>query len=160
MAEVANAVRRARLRFVTADAALLAELARAAAPASRSQFQPGWLDRLAQAAEHPNLALLDGIEVMGACGILPVWEGRGFAWMVASARAQRRHYGPAIGAGLRFLERQHGRFRRIECLVRLSDRPAIGWATRLGFAAEGVLKFAAPDGADMLAMARIREVHP
>tara|TARA_Y100000310_G_scaffold279229_1_gene298213 strand:+ start:1006 stop:1476 length:471 start_codon:yes stop_codon:yes gene_type:complete len=91
----------------------------------------------------------DAGRVIGAGGVIPIWEGVGDAWFLGSARvtANRIAVARAMRGVFRQIARDHG-LRRIQGAMR-SDWPQLGrWARFLGMRHEGSMPRYGADGAD------------
>jgi RimJ/RimL family protein N-acetyltransferase len=103
------------------------------------------------AAPGQGLAMIEDGRVIGAAGVIPVWEGRGLCWFIPGLRMTRRHYGRALRRCQQQLAHltQAG-FRRLDCTVGVNHAAGRRWAARIGFVVEGTLTEYAPDGSDQL----------
>jgi hypothetical protein len=105
----------------------------------------------------PNfaLAMFDGCDVMGAAGVMPVWPGRGIAWLYPSVHMGKRHYGHALARCERELRRMGDEgMHRIECTVRGAFPAGLRWAQRLHFTVEATMRHFAPNGEHHTLLAR------
>lgn len=93
----------------------------------------------------------DKVVAMG--GVIPIWPGRGAAWMWM-ADVSGRHMVKIHRAVENFLIQSP--FRRVEATVDIGFEPGIRWMKMLGFELEGYLKAYKPDGGDVLSFARVR----
>jgi hypothetical protein len=92
--------------------------------------------------------------VLLIAGVARIDDGYGHAWAFMSAHA---------GPRMLFLTRKVRGYldvlmrgqRRVEMMVRADFPQAIDWAGLLGFAQEGAMACAAPDGGDMVRFARV-----
>ncbi len=93
----------------------------------------------------------DKVVAMG--GIVPIWPGRGMAWMWMSD-VSGRHMVKIHREVEKFLIKSP--FRRVEATVDIGFEPGVRWMKMLGFELEGYLRAYKPDGGDMLMFARVR----
>ena len=117
----------------------------------RTFIQPGYGEALASAGVAVT-GMADG-EPMVCAGVAKMWEGRGTAWLMMSAKA-----GPHMLTITRkvkqFLDTLE--FRRVEMDVVSTFAAGHRWATMLGFTHEGRREKYYPDGGACDAYVRIR----
>lgn len=138
-------------RFVQLDAALLVEVG--------AEWDLGISpDKLAPAALAHGWGMIEGAEVLGAGGVVPLpIAGHGRAWLIATPAARRRH----LALARRFAGRwfatllEDGAFSRLEATVPVRFPAGCRFASGLGFALEGVMRHYGPDGADHHLLARV-----
>jgi RimJ/RimL family protein N-acetyltransferase len=107
----------------------------------------------------PNLALVmfDGTQIMGAGGLVHIWQGRAIAWFLPGLNMGQRHFGWALARCKRELVRAaDAGLRRVECTVRCGNEAGLRFANRLGFIWEGTMHAFSPTGADHELVARVR----
>lgn len=92
-------------------------------------------------------------KVLAMGGIIPIWQGRGQAWMLISKEAGKHffHIHKAVKKEL-----IKSPYRRVEATVDVGFAEGVRWMKMLGFEMEGYMKAYRPDGADMLMFARVR----
>lgn len=86
-----------------------------------------------QLADSMAFAALDGDEVLGCAGVVPMWEGRGAAWAMFTNNIGTRFIG-MHRAVKSFLEVSP--VRRIEAAVDVDFKPGHRWMQQLGFRME------------------------
>ncbi|MFY9350663.1 MAG: hypothetical protein WBL20_07740 [Sphingobium sp.] len=91
--------------------------------------------------------------ILAVMGVLAVHDQCGTAWALMAPGCWG-HMGALTRIVRDYLDGLP--FRRIDMLVRAEFAPGHRWATRLGFAREGLLRAWRPDGGDMVMHARIR----
>lgn len=115
-----------------------------------SMSDPAYGEMLAQST---SFSAIDGDQVVGCAGIIPMWEGRSVAWALLSA-----DIGPRMvkihRAAVRLLAFQT--CRRIEATCDVRFEPARRWLEMLGFQLEGRLRAYTPTGDDHDLYARVR----
>lgn len=118
---------------------------------------PGYAAALAQAGLSFSAVDADG-QVLGCAGIRPEWEGRAIAWALVGAALRGGEAWTVIHRqALVILERAHLKgHRRIETACDPGFRQSARWLSMLGFVPEGRMRRYAPDGRDMVLMARVR----
>lgn len=92
--------------------------------------------------------------VVGACGIVPLWENRAHCWAMFGAGIPRSSWTRIV----RFMRRQlaASNFRRLEAQVHCGFVPGLRLARMLGFEIEGRAIGFNPDGSDAYFYARVR----
>lgn len=105
-------------------------------------------------------ALLDGGRVMAVGGLLPLWPGRGLAWLMLSPHAAPAHKVRAMRQiRRRLFEAQAGpAWRRVEMYVRQSEPWADRLARYLDMRLEGTMAAFDPLGRDHKLFARVAPV--
>lgn len=116
---------------------------------------PGYAEGLAGT---PGLAwaMTDDGEIVMAAGVVPVWKGRGLAWLT-HRDARLRHWLAAARWARHWLPLLP--FRRIEATVRHDFYPGCRWAEFLGFRVDGRMPAFGEDGADYWLYSLVREPH-
>ena len=116
----------------------------------------------AAACTAPNRAqaMLDGGRVMGAAGVMEVWPGRGYAWLLPGLWMERRHFVLAVAECRRaMLALETAGMWRIECTVLSGQAARARFVERMGFVLEGTMRCFGPDGADHDLWARLPATH-
>lgn len=92
-------------------------------------------------------------KIVAMGGIVPIWEGRGQAWMLIAnvAGVRMTHVHKAVLNAL-----VKSKCTRIEATVDIGFKQGVRWMKMLGFELESYMKAYRPDGGDMLMFARIR----
>ncbi|MGD9614933.1 MAG: hypothetical protein AB7H90_02920 [Alphaproteobacteria bacterium] len=113
---------------------------------------PGYAEAL---SADPGLswAMREGVRIVMAAGVVPVWKGRGLAWLTHDG-AEWRHWLAAARWARHWFAILP--FRRIEATVLGGFDPGERWVEFLGFGHEGVMTAFGEDGADYHLYARIR----
>lgn len=118
-----------------------------------------WVRRILQ---YPALsfAMLDGGEVIGGGGLVPMWSGRAEAWQLSSRFARPRQLVAGVKLARAWLDQRQRDpvFRRVEAFVRKDHKWAFSFIDALGFVREGVLRNWDPRGRDVWICARIAEL--
>lgn len=104
-----------------------------------------------------SFAMIDGGYVLGAGGVLPQWQGRALAWLLAGRFARPRHLALAARVAIPWLERLQAdpRFARIEASTRCDRIAHCRFLEHLGFGLEGIMRRYGPDGSDHALYARV-----
>lgn len=89
-------------------------------------------------------------------GLLTIGPGYALAWAFLSVHSAR-HMRWITRKVRAYLMMAFPRWRRIEASARADFRPATRWLPMLGFAEEGLVQAALPDGADVLRFAQINK---
>lgn len=118
--------------------------------------QPGWAASFVGPGTIGEAMLGDG-RVLAAGGLVPMWPGRGMAWLMLSPFAGRRDRAIALTRAQTQMKaaQQHAAWRRIEMYVR-ADAP---WRDTFGdlmdMQCEGLMRGFDPFGRDYLLFARV-----
>jgi hypothetical protein len=112
----------------------------------------GWQEALSQ----PGMgwAMREGVRVVMAGGVVPVWRGRGLAWLTHDGRPDMRHWLAAARWARHWFPLLP--YRRIEATIACGFDGGIRWALCLGFEPEGLMRAFGEDGADYWLYARAR----
>lgn len=104
-----------------------------------------------------SYAMLDGAELIGGGGLVPMWPGRAEAWQLTSRHARPRQLvrGVAMAAHVLDARQRDPSFRRIEAYVRCDQVWALSFIAGLGFAREGRLAAWDPGGRDVWICSRV-----
>lgn len=104
-----------------------------------------------------SIALLEGDRVIGAGGVLPQWEGRALAWLLAGRYATRAHFALAARFARTWLDQLQAdrRFARVDASTPAASLGHCHFLERLGFEREGVMRRYGLDGADHALYARV-----
>lgn len=104
-------------------------------------------------------ALLDGGDLVGGAGLVPMWPGRAEGWQLTSRHARPRQLALAVRMARQVLDdrQRDPTFRRIEIYVRAGAIWCASFVKALGFEREGLLKRWDPAGRDMWICSRVRE---
>jgi len=96
--------------------------------------------------------------LLGAGGIVPIWDGLGEAWVLPSA-AVKNHKKTFVRLIRENMERLSDElaFRRVQATARADAPKALRFLEFLGFEREGLLRAYGPDGSDHILFAKIRE---
>lgn len=113
---------------------------------------PGYAEALS-ADPGMSWAMREGVRVVMAGGVAPVWRGRGLAWLTHDG-AEWRHWLAAARWARSWFPILP--FRRIEATVRYEFVAGRRWAECLGFQREGLMRRFGEDGADYWLYARVR----
>jgi len=115
-------------------------------------------------ASDPNLDVIADMEhsltfkkdgkALVCAGIIPIWSGRGAAWLILSDEVHHAEMRIVHAEVLKFLD--NAPFRRIETSVDSEFRQAHRWAIMLGFKPEGEMKSYCPQGRDHWLYARVK----
>lgn len=103
--------------------------------------------------EGKSFSFIEGDQVLGCAGVVPIWTGRAEAWAMFAPNLTRQFI-HIHGATVRFFESCG--IRRIEAHVDAGFGKAKKWVELLGFEYEGLLRAYTPDGRDCLRYARVR----
>tara|TARA_Y100000310_G_C20659828_1_gene804097 strand:+ start:1662 stop:2087 length:426 start_codon:yes stop_codon:yes gene_type:complete len=104
-------------------------------------------------ADHPSYTALDGNTVLGAAGVIPIWQGRAMAWSFIS-RTGPQNFLKCHNVVKRFLAGCY--VQRIEMTVDCDTPAAHRWARLLGFEMEAErMRGYSPDGRDCALYARV-----
>jgi len=96
----------------------------------------------------------EGDRVLGSCGVIPMWQGRGLAWAYLSKYAARQKFIEVHRTVRRFLDACY--LQRIEMTVDCEFEQGHRWARMLGFTMEAeCMKAYRPDGGDCALYARV-----
>ena len=101
----------------------------------------------------PCFTAFAGMDVVGAAGIIPLWEGRAQVWSLFSDLI--RDYPMAIHRAVKRYILSY-EVARLECTVDPRDERAVNWARRLGFQYESTMPKYTPVGSTMDMYVRIR----
>ena len=96
------------------------------------------------------------VPIAGA-GIVPMWEGRGYAWTWFKGDLSMSEWGQVTKRISDWLDQDD--YRRVELLVYDRDKRAKRWATRLGFKFESHNPKIMPDGEDGCTFVRFNGGH-
>lgn len=112
----------------------------------------GWREALSQ----PGMgwAMREGVRVVMASGVVPVWRGRGLAWLTHDGHAEWRHWLAASRWAKHWFPVLP--YRRIEATVLAGFEPGARWAEFIGFKREGRMRRFGEDGADHWLYSRVR----
>lgn len=92
-------------------------------------------------------------KIVAMGGIVPIWEGRGQAWMLVAnvAGVRMTHVHRVVLQKL-----VSSSCTRIEATVDVGFTQGVRWMKMLGFELESYMKAYRPDGGDMLMFSRVR----
>ncbi len=142
-------------------------------PAHLGRIRPGRFETLAIEGTDPRLigagipipgpamSLADEAgAILGAAGIVPLWNGVGNAWVYASDALRARPFGlhRCIARGLA-LAIEHFGFHRVQLSVHREFARSQRWVERLGFRFEGEMRGYGPNGDTYWRYAKVRHVH-
>ncbi|HEY2068280.1 MAG TPA: hypothetical protein VGG48_01900 [Rhizomicrobium sp.] len=117
-------------------------------------------ERRALLAPDRSFAFVDGGELLGAGGLVPVWPGRAEGWLLVSRLARPRQVVAGVRAARAWLDRKlrDPDYARIEFYIRADAPWRESFARALGCAEQGAkLRRWGLDGADYVLHARISE---
>lgn len=106
-----------------------------------------------------SVGVLDGGNIVGAGGLVPLWPGRAEGWWLVSRQARPRQLAQATRLAVQLMDRRQRdpTFRRIEAWVRADAPYARSFLKALGFAAPSLQPRWDTKGRDHLFAYRIRE---
>lgn len=104
-------------------------------------------------------ALLDQGRVMAAAGLIPLWPGRGLAWLMLSPMAEPAHRAAAMreARACLFQAQRDALWRRVEMYVRADAPRRARFAEFLGMRFEGLMHAFGPFGVDHALYARVAD---
>jgi hypothetical protein len=105
-----------------------------------------------------SYAALDGDKVLGVGGVVPVWPGRGLAWLLFTVAATARHRTKIVRHIRAELDarRDDPEFARVEYYIRADAPWRESHAAAVGFTEPPVLlRRFGPDGVDQYLYARV-----
>lgn len=119
------------------------------------QTRADYAVRLAQAGPAYTLYDKRGI-IIGAAGIGTYWSGVGEAWALLSSLADRYMFSihKIVKTSIPRLAVEMN-LHRLQTVVPAKSDRALGWAERLGFKSEGIMRQYGPDKGDYYRFARI-----
>ena len=144
-----------RTRLVWLDADLLAEAVELERDPLIAEMASG-PDFARRVLASPAYAVVEGLELVAAGGLILYWAGRAEAWALVSRKATRRQIVEAIDHGRGVLDKRQRDpvYRRVEMHVR--DEPyARSFGHALGFRLAGAETAWDPAGRDYLLFERI-----
>lgn len=99
-----------------------------------------------------------GGAIVGACGVLPIWEGRAYGWAFIGALPAPYWTGVTRRVTHALFAAHHAGFWRIEASVRRGNVAGHRWVRALGFQRESVeMRGYSPQGDGFFLYARISE---
>jgi hypothetical protein len=112
----------------------------------------GWQEALSQ----PGMgwAMREGVRVVMAGGVVPVWRGRGLAWLTPNDNTNLRHWRAATRWWRAWAPSLP--YRRIEATVLADFEDGCRWVEFCGFEREGLMRAFGEDGADYWLYSRVR----
>ena len=108
------------------------------------------------AADGHGVSFVANGHLLGAGGIIPIWDGLGEAWVLPGnlIHRHRKTFVRLVRDGIDRMNAEH-QFRRIQATARADAASAQRFLEFLGFEREGCLRAYGPDGADHFLFAKM-----